>query len=57
MSSWARCSTFAWIDERHGRPSVIGDILLLDGLANDPVGVESDVYTLELTYDEARRPR
>ena len=43
---------FAWIDGST-EPGVIGDVLILDGLANDPVGVESDVYTLELSYDES----
>ena len=44
---------FGWIDgEEDAR--TIGDILVLDGLANDPVGVESETYTLELSYDESK---
>ncbi|MFW6337150.1 MAG: PEP-CTERM sorting domain-containing protein [Phycisphaeraceae bacterium] len=43
---------FGWIDgEENAR--TFGDILVLDGLANDPVGVESETYTLELSYDES----
>ena len=43
---------FGWIDgAEDGR--TIGDILVLDGLANDPVGVESGTYTLELSYDDS----
>lgn len=32
--------------------AVQGDILVLDGLANDPVEVESELYRLELSYEE-----
>lgn len=31
---------------------VIGDILVLDGLANDPMSEESELYRLEMTYPE-----
>lgn len=41
-----------WIDsEEHAR--TVSDILILDGLANDPAGLESDRYTLELHYDDS----
>lgn len=42
---------FAWVDGgEDGR--TIGDILVLDGLANDPAGVESEPYTLQLHYND-----
>lgn len=43
---------FGWVDGDTD-PLTIGDILILDGMADDPAGVASDSYTLELSYDPA----
>lgn len=43
---------FGWLDGEED-PRVLGDILVLDGLANDPVGAESDTYTLKMYYDDS----
>jgi hypothetical protein len=42
---------FGWIE---GDAQVVGDILILDGLADDPAGTLSDAFTLQLTYDPAQ---
>ena len=42
---------FGWRDGE-GDSRVIGDILVLDGLANDPVGAQSETYMLKMHYDD-----
>ncbi|WPJ97443.1 choice-of-anchor I family protein [Coraliomargarita algicola] len=42
---------FSWLDGTSD-PQVLGDILVLDGLANTPDGEESELYRLEMTYAE-----
>lgn len=40
-----------WMPSDEGR--VVSDVLVLDGLAVDPAGVQTDNYRLELHYDES----
>lgn len=44
---------FGWVDGATDA-RVIGDILVLDGLADDPAGTLADSYTLKISYDDAQ---
>ncbi|MBX2852262.1 MAG: metallophosphoesterase, partial [Phycisphaeraceae bacterium] len=42
-----------WVDGST-EPGVIGDILILDGLADDPAGTQADAFTIQVSYDESQ---
>lgn len=44
---------FGWIDGST-EPGVVGDILILDGLADDPTGTKTDAFTIQISYDPAQ---